>query len=69
MPLHVSKSVCKHLYGIAGSLTCAQVDSNWTEDGAHVKGTMYVGFVLIRNAVQVPGTAAQLVVSVWKGLH
>ena len=44
MPLHASKSVCKHVYDIAGSLTYAQVDSNWTEDGAHVKGAMMACF-------------------------
>ena len=60
MPLHVSKSVYKHLYDIVGSLTCAQVDSNWAEDGAHGEGTM-MPYFLIRNAAQVLEKAAQLV--------
>ena len=58
MPLHVSKSVYKHLYGIVGSLTCAQVDSNWAEDGAHGEGTM-MPYFLIRNAAQVLGRAVR----------
>ena len=59
-PLHMSKSVYKHFYGIVGSLTCAQVDSNWAEDGAHGEGTM-MPYFLIRNAAQVLEKAAQLV--------
>ena len=34
----MSKSVYKHFYGDASSSACAQVDSNWTEDGALEKG-------------------------------
>ena len=60
----MSKSVHKHFYGDASSSACAQVDSNWTEDGAHGEGTMLACF-LIRNAAQVPKTAAQRVVLVF----
>ena len=56
----MSKSVYKHFYGDASSFSCAQVDSNWTEDGAHGEGTM-MPYFLIRNAAQVLEKAAQLV--------
>ena len=59
----MSKSVCRHLQLIADSLSRAQVVVIWTEDGALAKGTM-LAYFLSRNAAQVLGTAAQLVVLV-----
>ena len=57
------KSVYRHFYGDASSSACAQVAAISTEDGALGKGTDFACFCLM-NAVQMLGTAAQLVVSV-----